>query len=82
MDLLTIASEAVQDARALEPDREVALVVAQDAPPPVVLGDETRLRQVVGNLMSNALTHTPPDTPVPADPRSNGATVGTHSAVG
>jgi two-component system, OmpR family, sensor kinase len=64
VDLLTIASEAVQDARALEPDRDVALVVAQDAPPPVVLGDETRLRQVVGNLMSNALTHTPPGTPV------------------
>jgi two-component system OmpR family sensor kinase len=64
VDLLTIASEAVQDARALEPDREVSLAVADHAPPPVVLGDETRLRQVVGNLMSNALTHTPPGTPV------------------
>jgi two-component system, OmpR family, sensor kinase len=64
VDLLFIASEAVQDARALEPDRDVSLAVADDAPPPVVLGDETRLRQVVGNLMSNALTHTPPGTPV------------------
>ena len=64
VDLLTIASEAVQDAQALDPDRTVSLVVDPEGPPPVVLGDETRLRQVVGNLMSNALTHTPTGTPV------------------
>jgi two-component system OmpR family sensor kinase len=29
-----------------------------------VLGDEPRLRQVIGNLMSNALTHTPDGTPI------------------
>ena len=29
-----------------------------------MLGDEVRLRQVIGNLMSNALTHTPDGTPV------------------
>ncbi len=72
VDLLTIASEAVQDARALEPDRPVTLVVADDAPPPVVLGDETRLRQVVGNLMSNALTHTPPGTAITVSVRTDG----------
>ena len=27
-------------------------------------GDEHRLRQVVANLLENARTHTPPDTPV------------------
>jgi two-component system OmpR family sensor kinase len=30
----------------------------------VVLGDDGRLRQVLGNLVTNALTHTPPDTSV------------------
>jgi len=72
VDLLTIASEAVQDARALEPDRPVQLVVADAGPPPVVRGDETRLRQVVGNLMSNALTHTPPGTPITVSVRAEG----------
>ncbi len=72
VDLLTIAGEAVQDARALEPDRPVELVVADDGPPPVVLGDGTRLRQVVGNLMSNALTHTPPGTPITISVRTDG----------
>ena len=73
VDLLTIASEAVQDARALDPGRPVALAMDDDRPPPVVLGDETRLRQVVGNLMSNAMTHTDPGTPITVSVRTDGA---------
>jgi two-component system OmpR family sensor kinase len=32
--------------------------------PPVVRGDQAKLRQVIGNLITNAWQHTPPGTPV------------------
>ena len=64
VDLLTLAADAVHDARAVDPGRQITLDVSSGAVPPVVTGDEPRLRQVVGNLMSNALSHTPPGTPV------------------
>jgi two-component system OmpR family sensor kinase len=62
VDLLSVAVEAVQEARVIAPDREIELDVAGAAYQ--VLGDEPRLRQVLGNLLSNALVHTPPGTPV------------------
>jgi two-component system OmpR family sensor kinase len=63
VDLLTLAADAVQDARIIAPDRAIDLNVGS-ATAFLVLGDEVRLRQVIGNLMSNALSHTPDGTPV------------------
>ncbi|MET9068487.1 sensor histidine kinase [Streptosporangium sandarakinum] len=62
VDLLAIAADAVHDARILAPARSVTLTV--DGAALIVSGDEVRLRQVVGNLMTNALTHTPEGTPI------------------
>jgi signal transduction histidine kinase len=64
VDLLALAADAVHDARVLAPDRRIELLAGGGAGPLVVLGDEPRLRQVLANLMSNALTHTPAGTPV------------------
>jgi two-component system OmpR family sensor kinase len=63
IDLLSLAADAVQDARMIAPDRPIDLEVAPGAAF-IVDGDEARLRQVIGNLVTNALTHTPAGTPV------------------
>jgi two-component system OmpR family sensor kinase len=69
VDLLTLAADAVHDARVVAPDRAINLTVGAGAAL-LVLGDEVRLRQVIGNLMSNALSHTPAGTPVDVAIRS------------
>src|SRR6185437_15486123 len=49
------------DLRTAAPDRVVRLDADADA---VVNGDEMQLRQVIGNLLTNARVHTPAGTPV------------------
>jgi two-component system OmpR family sensor kinase len=69
VDLLALAADSVQGARARAPDRPVALVLLDmagsgEVRPMIVPGDELRLRQVLDNLINNALRHTSAGTPV------------------
>jgi two-component system OmpR family sensor kinase len=59
VDLLALASDAVHDAQAIAPEREITMEVFDGPGTPEVLGDEARLRQVLGNLVTNAVQHTP-----------------------
>jgi two-component system, OmpR family, sensor kinase len=61
VDLQAIATDAAADARAVAPQRDINLTSSGRV---VVNGDDTRLRQVLGNLVRNALVHTPPQTPI------------------
>jgi two-component system, OmpR family, sensor kinase len=63
VDLLTLAADAVHDARVVAPARSIHLTV-RSTRALLVIGDEVRLRQVIGNLMTNAITHTPDGTPI------------------
>ncbi len=69
IDLLALAADAVQDARVVDGDREITLSVRSGSAF-IVTGDDVRLRQVIGNLVNNALRHTPPGTPVEVVVRS------------
>jgi two-component system OmpR family sensor kinase len=61
VDLAALAVQAAEDLRVADPARPVTV----DAPAPVVVSaDEHQLRQVLGNLLTNARVHTPAGTPV------------------
>jgi two-component system, OmpR family, sensor kinase len=72
VDLAKAAEDAVDDARATAPDREIAFRADERAH---VLGDPDQLRQVLGNLLRNALVHTPAGTPVEVAVRHEGESV-------
>jgi signal transduction histidine kinase len=61
VDLASIAAQAVQAARLVDPDRPITLLAGD---PVIVYADEERLRQVMDNLIGNAMQHTVPRSPV------------------
>jgi two-component system, OmpR family, sensor kinase len=72
VDLATLARDAVDDARATAPERAIGV----DAPgPALVCGDSHQLRQVLANLLRNALVHTPAATPIEVSVEQDAASV-------
>jgi two-component system, OmpR family, sensor kinase len=71
VDLGDIAADAVNDARAVEPDRPIDVRVESEEPV-VVRGNDPALRQVLANLLGNVRAHTPADTPVRVTVSRNG----------
>ena len=61
VDLARVVDDAVSDARASAPARDLVLERAEAVD---VLGDDHQLRQVVANLLGNALRHTPAEAQV------------------
>jgi signal transduction histidine kinase len=61
VDLGSIAAEAVQQARIVAAGRPITLEAAE---PVIVDADAERLRQIIDNLIGNAIQHTPAGTPV------------------
>jgi two-component system OmpR family sensor kinase len=61
VDLAALVNDAARDAAAVDPGR---VITADAAEPVVVRGDEDRLRQVIANVVGNAIVHTPPGTPI------------------
>lgn len=61
VELSTLVSDAAQDASAVDPSRTVTFEAPASC---VVVGDEGRLRQLLGNLVSNALAYTPAGSPI------------------
>ncbi|USQ76919.1 sensor histidine kinase [Ornithinimicrobium cryptoxanthini] len=65
VDLTVVANDVVQDARVRAPERTISLSRYGPLNGPVVVpGDDFALRQVLTNLVANAVAHTPDDASV------------------
>lgn len=59
VDLLDLSTETIIGVRAANPRRTIWLTSQIEAAAPIVDGDRMRLRQIIDNLLSNAIRHTP-----------------------
>lgn len=70
VDVLALVADSVQDVRVTQPERDIRLVPLDAEErgswlqPVYTLGDDEGLRQVVSNLVNNAIFHTPADSKV------------------
>lgn len=69
VDLAALARDAADDARVVAPEREITVGGDQHVE---VVGDPDQLRQVLANLVRNALVHTPADAAIELSARANG----------
>lgn len=83
VDLLIIGHDAVLDARAAARDRTVTVTGLDGGPgtPAPSVGDEAKLRQVVANLMGNALRYTPEGSPIEIMVGTRAQGGATHSVI-
>jgi two-component system OmpR family sensor kinase len=72
VDLTILARDAVEDARATAPERVIGLSATDTA---IASGDPHQLRQVLANLLRNALVHTPAGTPIEVAVEEDDSTV-------
>jgi two-component system, OmpR family, sensor kinase len=61
VDVSQLVEDAAADTRALDPGRRIEV---DAGPESIVLGDPNQLRQVLANLLGNAVVHTPPGAPI------------------
>lgn len=62
LDLNALARDAALDTLAQSPERDVVALPSPNTP--MALGDEHKVRQIMTNLLANAIRHTDPDTPI------------------
>lgn len=70
VDLLSVAADTVSAAQVMADGRTIELYT--EGGPFLVRGDDLRLRQVLSNLTTNAIRHTPPGTSIEVRLRSDG----------